>query len=125
MNVPELFHLTQWVEAEVRAKNIVGLYTALRDILNHNLQPNQQKQPFDAQRQALERGLNDMDMASLNTDQLDFLDRLGIGQYSGANGVSVQNEIFYESGIDLATAANRFNEIINSINRDFIASDFY
>ena len=53
MNVSELFDLTHWVTDEIVATKIPQKYQALQQILQQHSKPNQQKQPFETQKNDL------------------------------------------------------------------------
>jgi hypothetical protein len=78
MNVTELYALTFWIDNEIHNANIVNKYQELHTILSQNSQPNQQKQPFENQKDNLITSLRDVPLNTLTLDQLDFLEKLGI-----------------------------------------------
>ena len=60
MNISELFNLTHWVSTEIVDAQIPQKYQALFNILQQHTQPNQQKQPFDAQKNDLTETLTNV-----------------------------------------------------------------
>ena len=80
MNIEELFDLTTWIEREIEARKIVKSYQDLHAIINHNVQANQEKQPFESQKHSLISILRSVDLAFLTTHQLAFLRKLNIAQ---------------------------------------------
>lgn len=116
MNVDELYHLTEWINTEVAQKEIPSLYSALHNILKQNIQPNQQKQPFDDQKNSLFESLKNVPLSQLTIDQINFLEKLGLAACIGPNGVMVLEEILYKNVIDVATSTAKIQEILTSIN---------
>ena len=120
MNVSELFALSNWVIREIVNKQIPQKYQALQAILQHNASPNQ-KQPFESQKNDLVSSLNGISLDQLSRDQIEFLDKLGIGQTIGAEGVGVIEDILFKNALDVATAAQKLaqqlQQISNGINR--------
>ena len=53
MNVSELFELTHWITREIEDENIPQKYQAVQTILQQHAQPNQQKTPFETQKDDL------------------------------------------------------------------------
>jgi hypothetical protein len=78
MNVSELFDLTDWITKEIKASQIPQKYQALHAIILQHSQPNQQKQPFESQKDGLIEALKSVPLGRLTRDQLGFLERLGI-----------------------------------------------
>lgn len=116
MNVSELLDLTIWISREIVEKQIPSKYQTLHSILQQNSQPNHQKQPFDSQKEDLLGDLNSVPLSSLTRDQLEFLTNLGIAQAIGSEGVENLEDILYRNAIDVATAANKVQDIIASLN---------
>lgn len=116
MNVDELYHLTEWINAEIVERKLPKLYSALHNILTQNSQPNQEKQPFDNQKTSLFESLKNVPLSQLTIDQVNFLEKLGLADYIGQNGISLLEEILYKNAIDVATASTKVQEILTSIN---------
>lgn len=123
MNVSELFDLTYWVVSEIQNKNILQKYQALQEILQQHSQPNQQRQPFDSQKEDLINTLKGVPLASLTRDQLDFLSHLEIAQGVGDDGVNAVEEILYKNVIDVATSAQKLQEILQKVARGISKSN--
>ncbi len=117
MNVSELYSLTQWVEDKIVATEIPQKYQELQSILQRNSQPNQQKVPFETQKDKLIGLLEDAPIYSLTKDQLNFLHELGIAQAVGNEGKNSIEEILYKNVIDLATSAQKIREILQELNK--------
>jgi hypothetical protein len=117
MNVSELFDLTYWIEEQIVKTQIVNKYQALQGVLQQNIQPNQQKQPFASQKEALIAALLAVNLDQLTKDQLNFLSNLGIGTAVGKEGIDTIEDILFKNAIDIATAAQKVKEIINRINQ--------
>ncbi len=116
MNVTELFHLTQWITKEIEGAQIPQKYQALQAVLQQNAQPNQQKQPFESQKEDLLNTLKKVPLDILTRDQISFLECLEIAPSVGLNGAERVEEILYKNVIDVATAAQKIQEILQKIN---------
>ena len=117
MNVSELYSLTLWIEDKVVSVQIPQKYQALQQALQRNVQPNQQKQPFETQRDDLISTIKKVPLNQLTREQLLFLERLGIGKSVGKNGVVEINDILYKNSLDIATAAQKIQEIHTELNK--------
>lgn len=122
MNVSELYDLTYWITHEIIEAQIPNKYKGLFNILNQNAQPNQ-KQPFDAQKVELIDAIKDIPLGQLSRDQLAFLTQLGIAKAVGHEGVSALEDILYRNSLDIATAAQKVQEILESVNNGIAKSN--
>jgi len=123
MNVSELFYLTYWVTDEIVSTQIPRKYKALQTILQQHSQPNQQKQPFEAQQIDLTKALKNVPLHKLTKDQLLFLRELGIAQAVGDEGIDVIEDILYRNVIDVATSAQKLEQIYQEITKGIKKSD--
>lgn len=117
MNVSELYSLTFWIDDEIVNTQIPQKYQALNQVLQHNAQPNQQKQPFESQKDDLIETLKKVPLSHLTREQLLFLDSLGIAKAVGFEGVNQLNDILFKNSLDIATAAQKIQEVINNLNQ--------
>jgi len=113
MNVSELFELTNWIQNEIVNSQIPQKYQALQQILQQNVQPNQQKQPFENQKNDLIDTIRKVPLNQLTKDQIEFLRNLGIAQAVGKEGVDAIEYILYKNVLDIATAAKKYKRFIN------------
>jgi hypothetical protein len=111
MNVSELFDLTYWVTDQIATKQIPRKYQMLQQILQQHSLANQQKQPFDSEKNDLIEAINNVPLRQLTKDQLIFLRELGIGQGVGEEGVNTIEDILFKNVIDVATSAKKLQEI--------------
>ena len=116
MNVTELFNLTQWITTEIEGAQIPQKYQALQAVLQQNSQPNQQKQPFESQKEELLNALRNVSLDKLTRDQISFLECLEIAPFVGPNGAEQVEEVLYKNVIDVATSAQKIQEILQKIN---------
>jgi len=116
MNVSELFSLTQWVFDQIQTPQIPQKYQTLQTILQQHSQPNSPKQSFDEQKNDLIESLRKVSLNKLTKDQLSFLFELGIAQAVGEDGIKVLEDILYKNVLDVATSAQKLQEIIQSIS---------
>ncbi|MDH5354444.1 MAG: hypothetical protein OEY09_08390 [Gammaproteobacteria bacterium] len=123
MNVSELFDLTNWVTKEIEQKQVPQKYQALHAILQQHTQANQQKQPFDSQKESLINTLKAVPLAQLTRDQIYFLENLRIAQSVGDEGVKTVEEILYKNVIDVATSAQKLQEMMQRINEGIAKSN--
>ena len=117
MNVSELYSLTFWIEDKIVNTQIPQKYQSLLQVLQQNAQPNQQKQPFERQRDDLIETIRKVPLNQLTREQLLFLDALGIATAVGADGVNQINNILYKNNLDIATAAQKIQEVLNKVNQ--------
>lgn len=117
MNVSELFDLTYWVTEEIEEAQVPQKYQTLQSILQQHSQPNQQKQPFEAQKEDLIETLRDVSLEKLTRDQLSFLEQLGIASVVGENGIQEVEDILYKNVLDVATSAQKLAQIIQNIQQ--------
>lgn len=117
MNVSELYKLTYWIDEEITKKQIPQKYQALFRVLQKNAQPNQQKQPFESQQNDLLETINQVPLSQLTKEQLLFLHGLGIAQSLGSDGAEFVEGVLYKNGLDIATAAQKIQEILNKLNQ--------
>jgi len=111
MNVSELFDLTQWITREIEGAQIPQKYQALQKILQQHSQPNQQKPPFETQKDDLIKTLMSVPIDQLTRDQIAFLDNLGIANAVGEEGSDQIEDILYKNVIDVATSAQKLQQI--------------
>jgi hypothetical protein len=111
MNVSGLYELTNWIQSEIEGKQIPKKYQALQQVLQRNAQPNQQKQPFENQKDDLIKTIRKVPLNQLTKDQVEFLRNLGIAQTVGKEGVDTIEDILYKNVLDIATAAKKIQEI--------------
>lgn len=123
MNVSELFDLTHWITREVEKKQIPQKYQTLQTILQQHSQPNQQKQPFESQKEDLITTLKNVPLGQLTRDQLDFLEHFGIAQGVGEEGIKTIEEILYKNVIDVATSAQKLQEMLQKISQGIAKSN--
>ncbi len=117
MNVSELFVLTNWIQSEIVNKQIPQKYQTLQQILQRNAQPNQQKQPFEDQKNDLIETIKRVQLSQLTKDQLEFLRKLNIAQAIGKEGVDTIEDILYKNKLDISTAAQKINEIYQRLTQ--------
>ncbi len=117
MNVSELYSLTFWIENKIVKVQIPQKYQALQQALQRNAQPNQQKQPFEAQKGDLIKAIEKVPLNQLTREQQSFLEKLGIADAVGAEGVNKIDDILYRNSLDIATAAQKVQEILNKLNQ--------
>lgn len=123
MNVSELFGLTYWVSDEIVAAQIPQKYQALQKILQQHAQPGQQKQPFENQKNDLIETLEKVPLSKLTKDQLLFLHELGIAQAVGDEGIDVIEDVLYRNVIDVATSAQKLQDIHRKLTEGMQKSD--
>ncbi|PCI61443.1 MAG: hypothetical protein COB35_06545 [Gammaproteobacteria bacterium] len=123
MNVSELFDLTHWITQEIEVAQIPQKYQALQSIIQQHSMPNQQKQPFESQKESLIEALRSVPHGNLTRDQLAFLDQLGIASAVGEEGVTIIEDILYKNVIDVATSAQKLQQILQEINEGLSKSN--
>jgi len=122
MNVSELNDLVYWVTQEIVKTQIPKKYQVLQQVLQQNVQPNQ-KQPFEAQKNDLIEAITKVPLSQLTKEQLLFLQKLGIAQAVGEEGVHVIEDILYKNVIDIATSAKKIQEILQKMNQGIQKAD--
>lgn len=69
MNVSELFNLTHWIAQEIEGAQIPQKYQALQKIIQQHSQPNQQRQPFESQKESLIEALRNVPLGKLTSEK--------------------------------------------------------
>src|SRR5882724_6730535 len=110
VNVTELFGLTQWIDQAIKAKEIPQLYRNLHSVLQANATGNRPQQPFEDQKNQLIAAISAVPLESLSTEQVNFLQKLGIGDHVGQGAVRNIEDILFRNVIDPATAAQKCAE---------------
>ena len=123
MNVSELFELTNWIQTEIVNRQIPEKYQTLQQILQRNAQPNQQKQPFEDQKNDLIETIKTVKLSHLTKDQLEFLRKLNIAQAIGKEGIDTIEDILYKNALDISTAAQKINEIYQRLTQGIQKAD--
>lgn len=117
MHLNELLSLIYWINQNIRDAGIIQAYNQLHKILNQNAQPNQQKQPFEDQRSALDAALRAVPLTELGFNQFDFLDGCDILKSLGPQAADTVENILMDNTHDIATAAQKIAELRDPINR--------
>ena len=115
MNVSELYNLASWVDENITKTQISKKYQTLQQILQQNTQPGQQRQPFEAPKKDLIKTIQNVPLKQLSKEQLTFLRAIEIAQYVGEEGINTTDDILYKNAIDIATAANKVQEIYQKL----------
>lgn len=110
MNISELHKLTVWISEEIESTQIPQLYHALYLVLSQN-STQAAKQPLEPHKESLIAALQKVNLERLTRDQLTFLRELDIAEYVSDEGISNIEGILYKNSLDVATAAQRFQEI--------------
>ncbi len=116
MQIEELSAFLTWFNEEVRQPNIPKLYQQLHAILQQNAQPNQQKQPFEQQKENLIGGVMAVDLAALNDAQLRFAEQIGLLALVGQQAKDTIEDVLFKNVIDVATSATRMQECQKALN---------
>lgn len=115
MNVSELSNLVKWVTKEIEQTNIPQKYQALMSVIQLHTQPNQQKQPFENQKEDLFANLKNVPLDRLTKDQITFLSKLNILQSIGKDGINAIEDILFKNVIDVATSYKKLSELYQSL----------
>ncbi|MGI9477808.1 MAG: hypothetical protein ACR2PI_13990 [Hyphomicrobiaceae bacterium] len=113
MQVTELYDLLNWIDKEIRKRQIQQKYQTLEGKLQANAQPNQPHQPVETEKEELKSALEAVNIHSLSSAQQTYLAKLKILDFLGQNGISVVEDILFRNVVDVATAANRLTEIVS------------
>lgn len=116
MLLEELYQLTQWIQKNIREANIVNLYQQLHKVLQQNTQQ-QPQQPFEEQKDNLQTALQQVPLQDLTTTQIHVLHVIGIGEHVGQEGYDRVEDILVRNPVDIATAANKINQSVDSLNK--------
>jgi hypothetical protein len=115
MQVDELLDLTRWIATEIDEGGIVGLYNELKAKLEQNAQANQPQQPFGEEKENLVVALAAVRTNVLTSEQVRFLDCLGIAGHVGPSAVRAVEDVLFRNPLDPSTAATRVDEARQSI----------
>lgn len=117
MVVEELYLIAEWAQREIVDKYIENKYQDLINILNENLQPHNQKRPFEHQRDELLLSISNVYLENLSEEQKKILAKLGIFDNIGNQGIQKIEDTLYRNALDLATVVNKLNYFKDEINR--------
>lgn len=117
MHFNEILSLIRWLNKNIKDAGVVNAYNQLHKILNQNAQPNQQKQPFEDQRKALDSILRAIPLTELGFNQIDFLDGCKILNSLGPQAADTVDKILTDNTHDIATAARKIAELRDPINQ--------
>lgn len=123
MDISELIQLTRWIDREIRNEQIPQRYETLRQVLVANARPNQPRQPFESQRDELLTAIAKVPLETLTTQQLAYLQEIGIGHNVGAEAVSRIEDILFRNALDIATAGQRLGELTDEVKAGAAKSD--
>jgi hypothetical protein len=115
MEVEELNYVTSWVKREIEERGVLQRYQELFNILQRSAQPNQQKAPFEVQKDGVLALLRQIDLAQLNNQQLELLESLGVAGLVGKRGIAHLEDILFRNNLDIATAAKKVQDAMNQI----------
>lgn len=115
MNVNELYLLTTWVEENVSDAGIQNLYSKFHKLLQQNTQPNQQKVPFEEEKEELFSGLRAIPIEQLTDSQTQVLEKIGILQNIGEVGVKNIENVLSGHAVDVATAEQKVASSMQSV----------
>jgi hypothetical protein len=116
MNVDELYGLTNWIKTNVVNTQISNKYQGLFNVIHTNTQPNQQKRPFENEKNALINALEAININELTKEQIVYIDQMKITPHIGHTAVEKSNDILFRNQLDLAACAQKIQEIINDNN---------
>jgi hypothetical protein len=123
MNVSELYKLTHWITREIEGAQIPQKYQTLQSILQQHARANQQRTPFESQKDDLFNALKKVPINQLTRDQIDFLSHLGIADAVGCEGVASIEDILYKNVIDVATSATKLQQILQKMKEGIAKSN--
>lgn len=122
MNIIELQKLADWFTSH--NGNLRGLYKGLIGPIHHNAsQPN--KQPLEAQLEALLGYLRGMSFEELSLQQLKVLSELEVDQFIGPEGAAYVESIVRTADYDPATASQRITAALEKLNQVNAGFDQY
>jgi len=122
MQVNELYELTNWINKEIKNKQILPLYQTLTSILQQNTY-NQSRQPFENERKTLIDAISSVDISRLTYAQENMLKQLEIYDFICAHGVDNINDILYKNSLDISTAFSRLDQISKNVESGINKSD--
>ena len=112
MNIDELYHLSSWYAGQF--SDLSKLYTALLQPIEHNA-TQAEKQPVEAQLNALTEFLARQSFDELSIEQLKTLTSVGVDQYIGQEGKAYVDAAVRTSNFDPATAVERLRTAFQTI----------
>ena len=92
-------------------------YQQLYQVLQQNTQPNQQKQPFEEQKELLISALREVPLIELSLGQIEILTTIGIATNVGTEGIELVEDTLFKNALDIATAAQRIQQAIQEISQ--------
>jgi hypothetical protein len=116
MEVAELYSLARWYDEQ--GQQAGRLYQQLLAVLQHNASQNQ-KQPVQGPLEELISGLKSQPMTSLSFQQVEQLNKMGVGRFLGVRGATIVEQLVTKSGYDPATSATEMQtatqELTNAV----------
>ena len=116
MQVDELYALTLWIKSNIADQGVPKRYSALQQKLQQNAQANQQRVSFEDEKNVLLELVRNIPLEQLTDLQFQTLLEIGIAPYVGPGGVNYVEDTLFKNAIDVATAAERMQSALNSIN---------
>ncbi|GHT72517.1 hypothetical protein FACS189456_1230 [Bacteroidia bacterium] len=121
MQIIELLQLGAWCKTCIESQGIVGKYSALYSKINQNIRRNSNLQnsfvPFEAEKDILFESIKNITFQSLSLEQIKFLDRIGIVNLLGNDGISRIEDILFKNQLDIITATARIKSLVDIITQ--------
>ena len=123
MDISELIQLTRWIDREIKNEQIPQRYESLKQVLLANVRPNQARQSFESQQEDLLTTIAKVPLESLTTQQLAYLQEIGIGLNVGADAVSRIEDVLFRNALDIANAGQRLSELTEEVKAGVAKSE--
>lgn len=119
MQITELLRLTDWFQNNIVKSGLPSKYTALFNKMNSNIRRNvnQPLIPFEIEKESLFEDIKKIKFDSLSLEQINFLEKLGVVDLLGNEGVIRIQNILYKNNLDIASASARIKEFVDTINK--------
>ncbi len=116
MNISELRHLTIWISENIESTELSNKYRLLFNAMNKYSQPNQRGVSFEAEKNTLIETVGNISSKDLSAEQIKFIEGINLLQHIGTRGSAQIEDALFKNVIDVATSANRMNEIAAEID---------
>lgn len=117
MHIEEAYGLQEWVNEQVVKSNVQGRLNELKAVIDQQAtQPNQPRKPFEEQRANFIAAAQQIDLSSLTLAQVRALEKLGVYENIGPQGVEKLEQILNNT-VDIAHVNQRIGEMLNQLNQ--------
>lgn len=116
VELSELSHLARWIREKLEKRGLENKYAELVERIRVNTMPGQQRVPFQNERDQLFKELRSIPLYELTVGQLEVLEKLGLSQCIGEEGVRKIEQALGNSGLDIASALQEVERMAQAVS---------